>query len=144
MERELPELFKRIKQPKLVMMFIDACFSGRAGGRTFEGARLKRARAETRESRESGLISLKNLDLGEGRLMISACGDDQVAREEGALGHGIFTHYLLRGPRSTRDLTIIGVLSLYDELARAVQMHTSGLQVPVINGRAAAAQLPFL
>ncbi|CAM3893008.1 caspase family protein [Kibdelosporangium persicum] len=141
MERELPWLFERISRPPLVLMLIDACFSGRAGGRTFEGPRRKAARAT---ARDSGMISLDDLELGEGRLMISACDDDQIAYERRGLGHGVFTHYLLKGPATADDGFTIGVHRLYEEVAAAVADHTGGQQIPVINGRSTRARLPYL
>lgn len=142
MERELPRWYERIRGPKLVLLFIDACFSGRAGGRTFEGPRLNLARAQFRQTQP---ISLKNLDLGEGRLMVSACDDDQVAREDRHLGHGVFTHFLMETlKRPGGSTTTISVNALYDEVARAVRLHTGGRQVPIMNGRSRLAQLPLL
>ncbi|WP_327000399.1 caspase family protein [Dactylosporangium sp. NBC_01737] len=141
MERDLARWFERLKLPRLVLLIADACFSGRAGGRTFEGPALRRSRAGTRAAEP---ISLKALDLGEGRLMLSACTDTQVAREDRTLGHGIFTHYLLRGPSAAEGSATVGVHTLYEQLARSVRDHTSGRQTPVINGRSTFAQLPYL
>lgn len=138
MERELPRLFERIHRPQLILMLIDACFSGRAGGRTFEGPRLRAERAHVR----GGQVSLKGLELGEGRLMIGACDEDQVAREEAALGHGVFTNYLLNGPAPRDDSDTVGILQLYEEIAAAVSAHTRGKQTPVLNGRSTLARFP--
>jgi uncharacterized caspase-like protein len=140
MERELPRLFERIHRPRLVLMIVDACFSGRAGGRTFEGPRLRARRSHVRGSR----VSLKGLELGEGRLMIGACDDDQVAREEAALGHGVFTNYLIKGPAVAGENETVGVLQLYEEIATAVRVHTGGRQTPVLNGRSALARFPHV
>lgn len=142
MERDLQRWFERIAQPKWVLMFMDACFSGRAGGRTFEGPNLRRARADARETRP---ISLKQLDLGEGRLMMSACDDDQVAREERDLKHGVFTYYLLQMLKlPNQEHATISVNRLYDDVTRVVREHTGGRQVPILNGRSRAAQIPRL
>jgi uncharacterized caspase-like protein len=138
MERELPRLFERIHRPRLVLMLIDACFSGRAGGRTFEGPRLRTERSHVRGQR----VSLKGLELGEGRLMIGACDDHQVAREEATLGHGVFTHYLLKGPAVADGSETVGILRLYEDIAAAVRVHTGGRQTPVLNGRSALARFP--
>src|SRR5262249_15806129 len=51
MERRLSGWFARLTQPRLVLLVVDACFSGGAGGRTFEGPKLRKARAETRSDR---------------------------------------------------------------------------------------------
>lgn len=142
MELDLKRWYERIQDPKLVLLFIDACFSGRAGGRTFEGPNLYRAHSEFRSIEP---ISIQKLELGEGRIMIAACDDNQVAREDKRLGHGIFTHYLIEAlTRPTPGRSTIAVTSLYDEVARAVENYTSGRQIPIINGRSRFAHLPLL
>lgn len=140
MERELPRWIQRIPQASMILVVVDACFSGGAGGRTFEGPRL---RAERAGSRGPLPISLADLDLGEGRLMLTACDDDQVAREDTSLGHGVFTYYFLRGPAGP-DEGSVGVSTFYDELSAAVHLHTQGRQTPVLNGRAVSSRLPYL
>ncbi|MFF0163889.1 caspase domain-containing protein [Streptomyces sp. NPDC005263] len=141
MERDLPRWFERLGHARLLLLVVDACFSGRAGGRTFEGPALRRNRAEIRGQEP---VVLSRLDLGEGRLMLSACTDLQVAREDAAIGHGVFTHYLLRGPAADGEPTTVGIHTLYEELARSVRAHTDGRQTPVINGRSEFARLPYL
>ncbi|MFD3622413.1 caspase domain-containing protein [Streptomyces sp. NPDC058676] len=140
MERELTRWFERLHHTRLLLLVVDACFSGRAGGRTFEGPSLRRRRSVMRGEP----VVLNSLDLGEGRLMLSACTDTQVAREDSALRHGVFTHYLLHGPSADGQPTTVGVHTLYEELARSVQAHTGGRQTPVINGRSELARLPYL
>lgn len=143
MERDLSRLFERLSRPRLVLMLIDACFSGLAGGRTFEGPVLRRSRAHTRDL---VAISLTDLDLGEGRLMIGACNDTELAREDALLGHGVFTHCLLQGPPQSHHVgeRTIGIHSLYNAVAGEVRSYTKGRQTPVINGRSAYAQIPNL
>jgi uncharacterized caspase-like protein len=142
MERELARWCERLSGPAVVLILLDACFSGRAGGRTFEGPHLRRARSALRSSVP---ISLKDLDLGEGRVMIGACADDQVARESPDLGHGIFTHFLLRAlKQSVPGEPTISLSALYDEVGGKVKRHTRGRQVPTFNGRSLLASLPRL
>jgi uncharacterized caspase-like protein len=142
MQRELPRWFERICKPRLIVLFIDACFSGRAGGRTFEGPHLRRRRARLRTR---GPISLANLELGEGRLMMAACDDDQVAREFPALGHGVFTYHLLQAlKRKDGSKETIGLNTLYDDIAQNVRAHTHSRQIPVLNGRSVYARFPYL
>lgn len=141
MERELTRWYSRVSS-KLILLFIDACFSGRAGGRTFEGPQLKRVRPRYRGAPP---IRLKTLDLGEGRLMMAACDDDQVAREDTELGHGIFTYHLLNAlKRQAADNPTISLHALYDEVLLEVNTHTGGRQTPIINGRSRGARLPRL
>jgi uncharacterized caspase-like protein len=143
MERDLPRLFERLSSPRLVLLVIDACFSGLAGGRTFEGPRLRQLRGQYRDLDP---ISLKDMDLGEGRLMIGACGDTELAREDPAVGHGVLTHYLLKGPTGLPggDHRTVSVHALYESIAHDVRDHTRGRQTPVINGRATIPRIPFL
>ena len=139
MERDVVRLFERLETPKLILLFIDACFSGRAGGRTFEGPRLKKTLADFR----AGKISLKNLELGEGRVMVTACDDNQVAREYRELGHGVFTYFLLESLKTPKqNKNTISIHTLYEEVAEAVKNYTKGRQIPIINGRSRMAQLP--
>lgn len=143
MEIDLQRWFERISNAALIVLMLDACFSGQAGGRTFEGPQLRRRRAKYR-TREP--ISLKNLDLGEGRVMLAACQDDQVASEQRTLGHGVFTHFLLQalGRSSTEEDRTVGLGTLYEEVAAAVKRHTQGRQIPTLNGRQVLAHLPRL
>lgn len=130
---------------RLVVMFIDACFSGAAGGRTFGGPVFMANRDRFR----SELVSLDALDLGAGRVIITAADDKEVATESLHLGHGVFTHYLmesLQRPASgdgAGDGTI-GLGALYENVARGVRKETGGRQHPVSNGRSVGGALPLL
>lgn len=142
MELDLTRWYERIQEPKLVLLFIDACFSGRAGGRTFEGPNLRRRRTAFRRVEP---ISLQKLELGEGRIMLSACDDNQVAREDEKLGHGVFTHFVLEAlTRPVSEPRTLTVTSLYEEVASAVKNYTHGRQIPILNGRSRFARLPRL
>jgi uncharacterized caspase-like protein len=126
---------------RLAVMFLDACFSGAAGGRTFGGplhlANSERFRGEP--------VSLADLDLGEGNIILAAARDKEVARELRSLGHGVFTHHLLQTLRRTRTMSrTIGILSLYEIVARAVLDTTHHQQRPVLTGRCVLGALPLL
>jgi uncharacterized caspase-like protein len=138
MERELRTLFHRIRS-KLVLFFLDSCFSGLVGGRTFEGPGIRRAHDYR------GTIRLRESSFGEGRLMMAACDDDQIAQEDPELGHGIFTHYLLEvltDPKYPGNTMTVG--QTYERVFRRVEAHTMGRQTPILNGRAKLAQIPKL
>ncbi len=143
LERDLQRLYQRISHPRLLVMFIDACFSGRAGGRTFEGPRLKAARGQ---ARGFGPLTLRDFDLGEGRVMVSACDDDQVARESPEFGHGYFTHALLDAltGEPTDTPSSVSITEIYDTVSAKVRHATGGGQDPVLNGRLRAARLPVI
>ena len=141
LEREIQQVFQRISEPKLVVMFVDACFSGRAGGRTFEGPTLRVARRRYR----GGRARLHNLVLGEGRFILSACDDSELASERNDLRHGLFTYALLRVLTSlaSSDDPTIGVGDLYERVRGLVLRESNGRQRPVLNGRLAGARLPL-
>jgi len=90
-----------------VLFFLDACYSGSGGGRSFELPGFS-----TR-----GSLSEEFLDsLGsEGRVVVSACGPNEVSLERSELGHGLFTHHLTEGLRGAADSTGDGLVSI-DEL----------------------------
>ena len=139
MEADVSRWCDRVRA-KVKLVLIDACFSGRAGGRTFRGPRLAAVQRTWR-----GPLSLRPLDLGAGTVLISACGEDQVAREDPSLGHGIFTYHLIRllQPRN-RTQQKISIYTLYAEVATSVRTATDGAQIPVIAGRSADVRLPVL
>jgi uncharacterized caspase-like protein len=125
MASELPTWIGRMRRASLVLVALDCCFSGGAGGRTFEGPALRRSPGR--------------------RLIFSAADDDQVAAESDARRHGIFTHHLLSElSRPASGEPTISVFELYQRVARAVKEETRGAQVPVLNGRGALPSLPRL
>ena len=126
---------------RLAVMFLDACFSGAAGGRTFGGP----LHLANRERFRGGEVSIADLDLGEGKIIIAAASDDEVALELRSLGHGVFTHHLLqtlqRPPSADRT---IGISTLYDIVSAAVYDATQQRQCPVLTGRSVRGALPLL
>ena len=145
LERELTTLVKRIRS-KWVLFIVDSCFSGKAGGRTFEGPVLSSLSLRGKDG-----ISLQSFSLGQGRIMIAACDDDEVALESERLEHGVFTFQLLRVLTDPRIPNVksdfghtIGVGMFYEEVAKRVAEFTGGKQRPILNGRLAGAQIPML
>ena len=139
MERDFGGWFQRLSC-RWILFFVDACFSGRAGGRTFEGPGLKRLRESWRSS-----IRWRDLDLGEARVVITACGDDEVASESAELGHGLFTHCLLETwTRPYGTVTTLGVSTLYDLVAEKVRETSRCAQTPAMNGHLVGARIPLL
>lgn len=140
MERDLVKCFERMSDASVVLCVLDCCFSGRAGGRTFEGPGYQQAKPSVRGRVP---ISLQNLSLGKGRAVITACGPNQVACEDRALAHGIFTYHLLDVlQRPRQDEETIDIALLYAELAHLVHGHTRARQTPVLNGRLEGARMP--
>lgn len=142
MERDLPVMcFDRIVA-KHIVLFVDTCFSGRAGGRTFEGPHLLRRRLK---QGVRGPIKLDEMKLGEGRIIATACDDDELAREYAVLGHGVFTHFLIETlAHRTSEEQSIGIPKLYEVVSEKVVAYTHGRQHPILNGRTRLGRLPLL
>lgn len=125
-------IFRRIAS-KRVVFFIDSCYSGAAGGRTFS-----RPDVSTRNI----TISDKFLDRlsGEGRVIITASKPDELSLETDKLGHGIFTYYLAEGLKGKADFNNDGFVTV-DELYKYVSGNVTrearsmgGAQHPVRKG----------
>lgn len=130
MEQHVPMWLDRLSVAKVVVIFLDCCFSGAAGGRTLMGPLLSQAGIPTLSE---ALVSLKELDLGRGRVIVCACDDDQVALESSRLSHGYFTHELLSALARPRDgSAVVSLTKLYDEVADGVRHQTDERQHPLI------------
>ena len=111
---EIRRIFQRIEADRIVF-FIDACYSGASGGKTF-----------SRPGMKAGNVSEKFLDdmaEGEGRIVITASGTNEVSLETADLGHGVFTYYLLEGLQGAADAnsdSMITVDEAYDYLFEKV------------------------
>ena len=90
-----------------VVCFLDSCYSGTAGGRSFDNPSF-----QTR-----AMLSDEFLDsLGsEGRFVVTACAANEVSLEDPKLGHGIFTQRLVEGLRGAADTDADGRVTI-DEL----------------------------
>ncbi len=118
---------------KQVLFFIDSCYSGMAGGRTFEHPDFTTRAALTDDF-------LNRLSEGEGRLIVTACGVNEVALETEGMGHGLFTHFLLEGLRGKADRDRDGLVTIdelyqyvYDHVTREARRH-GGVMNPVKKG----------
>jgi uncharacterized caspase-like protein len=120
-----------------VIIILDACFSGAAGGRTFTAPQYLYQAATGSEP-----LRLAKLALGEGYVILAASGEDETAREDPALGHGVFTHYLLQELRRPSPLPTVSVFALFDRLFEAVVAHSSGKQSPCFRGACSQLRLP--
>ena len=87
----IAEVIRRVKADR-VLFLIDACFSGSAGGRTINKPLGLRGVISTE-------FTERIIGQAKGRVIITASGPNQLAREDSELGHGLFTHYFLEGLR---------------------------------------------
>jgi hypothetical protein len=128
---ELRIIFDRIEADRVVV-FLDACYSGAAGGRTFASKRTRAARVDD--------VFLDRLARSRGRAIITAARASEVSIELPELGHGLFTHYLLQGLRGSADLDRDGVVELHELYTYLEQQVTQksrsvgGNQHPVMKG----------
>ncbi len=128
---DLQTIFGRIEAERVVM-FLDACYSGAAGGRTF-------ASRTTRATAVDDLF-LERLTRSRGRAIVTASRPSELSIELPELGHGIFTYYLTEGLKGAADLNRDGIVSL-QELYEYVEQQVArksravgGNQHPVMKG----------
>jgi uncharacterized caspase-like protein len=128
---ELNTIFARIEAERVVV-FLDSCYSGAAGGRTF-------ASKKTRSGHVDDLF-LERLTQSKGRAIITASRSAEVSIELTELGHGIFTYYLVQGLKGAADMNRDGIVSLqelYEYVERQVSQKSravGGNQHPVMKG----------
>jgi len=128
---EMQTIFGRVEAERMVV-FLDACYSGAAGGRTFASKRTRAARVDE--------VFLDRLTRSKGRAILTASRGSEVSLEVPELGHGLFTHYLVQGLRGAADLDRDGIVSLqelYQYLEQQVSQKSrsiGGNQHPVMKG----------
>ena len=128
---EFQMIFDRIEAERVVV-FLDACYSGAAGGRTFASKRTRASKVDD--------IFLERLTRSKGRAIVTASRSAEVSIELPELGHGIFTYYLVQGLRGAADLDRDGIVllqELYQYLEQQVSQRSravGGNQHPVIKG----------
>jgi hypothetical protein len=128
---ELQTIFGRIEADRVVA-FLDACYSGAAGGRTFSARRTRVGAVDD--------LFLERLTRSKGRAIVTASRPAEVSIELPELGHGVFTYYLVNGLRGAADLNRDGIVTL-QELYEYVEQQVSakaraagGNQHPVMKG----------
>ncbi len=128
---ELQTIFARLEAERVVV-FLDACYSGAAGGRTFASKKTRSAHVDD--------LFLERVTSSKGRAIITASRPSEVSIELPDLGHGIFTYYLLQGLKGAADLNRDGIVSLqelYEYVERQVSQKSravGGNQHPVMKG----------
>jgi uncharacterized caspase-like protein len=146
MDRNVTDWFERLAIARLVVLVLDTCFSGMAGGRSVLGPLLAATPTLQGYMDVERPVSLKGLDLGSGRVILCAASDDQLAREDRAGGHGVFTRHLLAALKRPRDgAGTVRVTVLADEVEAAVRIETAGAQEPIVTMiRNSRASLPCM
>lgn len=103
-------------------LWLDFCHSG--------GILARKPRADELSTIRRSLEVVK----GEGKVIVAACTSSQLAYESPTVGHGLFTHALLRGLKGEAKSAEgeVTALSLYDFIDRQV---ATGKQQPVFLGQ---------
>jgi hypothetical protein len=128
---EIQTIFGRIEAERVVV-FLDSCYSGAAGGRTFASKKTRSAHVDD--------LFLERLTRSKGRAIITASRPAEVSIELPELGHGIFTYYLVQGLKGAADLNRDGIVSLQELYEYVEQQVTQksravgGNQHPVMKG----------
>jgi hypothetical protein len=128
---ELQNIFSRIEAERVVV-FLDSCYSGAAGGRTFTS---KKTRASYLDD-----LFLERLARSKGRAIITASRPTEVSLELAELGHGIFSYYLIEGLKGAADLNRDGIVvlqELYEYVEQQVAQKSravGGNQHPMMKG----------
>ena len=128
---EFQTIFDRIEADRVVVL-LDACYSGAAGGRTFASRRTRAVRVDE--------VFLDRLTRSKGRAIITASRASEVSIEVPELGHGLFTYYLVQGLHGAADLDRDGIVTLqelYQYLEQQVAQKSrsvGGNQHPVMKG----------
>jgi uncharacterized caspase-like protein len=128
---ELQTIFGRLEAER-VIVFLDSCYSGAAGGRTFASKKTRAGHVDE--------LFLERLASSKGRAILTASRAAEVSIELSELGHGIFTYYLVQGLKGAADLNRDGIVTL-QELYEYVEQQVTrksrsvgGNQHPVMKG----------
>jgi len=124
---------QRIRARRMLVM-LDCCYAGAIveGRRTFSVPEVVRARAAAPIS----LAFLQSIS-GVGRVTVSACSGEEVARESSDLRHGIFSHCLIEGLKGAADFRndgLVGFNELWTYLADETVRTSEERQHPVMSG----------
>jgi hypothetical protein len=128
---ELQTIFGRIEAERVVV-FLDSCYSGAAGGRTFASKKTRAGHVDEE--------FLERLARSKGRAILTASRPAEVSIELPELGHGIFTYYLVQGLKGAGDLNRDGIVTLQELYEYVEQQVTQksravgGNQHPVMKG----------
>ncbi|MBB5803300.1 cellulose biosynthesis protein BcsQ [Saccharothrix ecbatanensis] len=117
-------LLNRLKTRRVLVM-LDTCFSGAFAGDGRRGFAIDGARGGAVNPTDEFLRME-----GHGRIVVSACGPDEIAREDETHGHGHFSRSVLTVlDRSTSDRHV-NVTGLVSDIRAEVRRQTRGEQTP--------------
>lgn len=114
MDIDVARFFRKLRAGN-VFFFVDSCYSGQAGGRTFpvKGVAFKDI--------QPGYPQLEKI-IGNGRIIITAADLTELAIEHETLQHGIFTYFLIDALRGIGDSLNKGYIT-FVELFKHLQKY---------------------
>jgi uncharacterized caspase-like protein len=125
MTRLVYRLLPQVRVPNSLVL-LDACHAGFGAG--VKDIRRINHLANVAQQLFSGL---------RGRMVLAACAGEAQAREDSSLGHGVFTHFVLKhwrdlhGDHPAQRITFG---SLVDYVGSAMPSHHPDVHLPVYNG----------
>jgi hypothetical protein len=134
---DLHSLIRELDEREPVTVILDCCFSGHDGGRSILGRNYLARRTDGRSVARRSMPQF----VGEGNVVLAACGRDQSALESAALGHGVYTYALCQALMSTKDAAIPVIQAHARAQAHVIEL-TSGRQCPSLHGRDMGGLLP--
>ncbi|MDX6740423.1 DEAD/DEAH box helicase [Actinocorallia sp. A-T 12471] len=119
---DLVDLVNQINA-KLTVVILDCCFSGKAATKSVLPSAAAPTARDGAVATQTVLQALENST----RVVLTACGPHQKARESAPHGHGLLTYYLLRAfldePSIVEADGHISSYQLYDYLSSRVSSH---------------------
>ena len=125
---DLDRILQRLRTDRVVLI-LDSCFSGAAGGRTLFEPNIRTRAPMTDE------FLARMSAAGKGCVILTASSGDEVAHEDSRLRHGVFTYWLLRGLHGEADADAddrIDVDELYKFVSQTVRKETNDAQNPIM------------
>jgi uncharacterized caspase-like protein len=124
---EIPDILQRLRAERVIVL-LDSCFSGGAAAQT----RVVRRKTGERTSLTGDFLD-RMVEAGRGRVVVTASGPNEAAKESSELKHGVFTYYLLQALRGAAGSDPDGAIYLdevYRYLSEKVPGATSNQQHP--------------
>lgn len=129
--QDIARYFRLLPCERLIFL-ADTCYSGGIA----DGGRTVAVNGEAFKGVGLSTVQIVNRASGQGRVIITASKDTEIAHEKQELGHGVFTYHLVEGLNGAADADHnrqVTVRELYDYVATAVAKTTEGSQHPQIN-----------
>jgi uncharacterized caspase-like protein len=126
-------ILRRLRSERIVFL-ADTCYSGAAAVGINGAKSVGVAGVAMRGG--VGLKAIPERPRGKGVAVMTASTGIQVAQEKQDVGHGIFTHYVLKGLQGAADANHDGrvtVDELYEYVRNQVSAATNGKQTPQIS-----------